>query len=198
MPADVHATLPRRETWRRGSCCRGLFRRHDATSSTTIGDSAGAASAATAATADAAVLWQNAFGADLLRRQRRSGSPGSSRATRSGAGDRTAQQPAHDRLPEDREAEAARAGRRGRVRVRHRPTDRLAMKVMLKGDMIARGKIQRALTEHAVLSTARHRSSSASTKPSTTRKLYLAMEYCAGGEFFRMLQRHPTIAWASR
>eukprot|EP01136_Pigoraptor_vietnamica_P018677 Opistho-1_new@65381 len=77
--------------------------------------------------------------------------------------------------------------------VSKKDTDELyAMKVLRKADMIERKKIKRVLTEREILATARH--------PfivtlyysfQTEDKLYFIMEYCAGGEFFRMLQRLP-------
>lgn len=77
--------------------------------------------------------------------------------------------------------------------VRHMPTGELyAMKVLTKEEMIARNKVKRVLTEREILATADH--------PfivtlygtfQSTNKLFFVMEYCAGGEFFRMLQRQP-------
>eukprot|EP01087_Luapelamoeba_hula_P018337 TRINITY_DN5898_c0_g1_i1.p1 TRINITY_DN5898_c0_g1~~TRINITY_DN5898_c0_g1_i1.p1 ORF type:complete len:556 (+),score=139.28 TRINITY_DN5898_c0_g1_i1:114-1781(+) len=77
--------------------------------------------------------------------------------------------------------------------VRHNKTEKLfAMKVLDKKEMITRNKVKRALTEREILATANH--------PfivtlyysfQTKNKLYLIMEYCAGGEFFRVLQRQP-------
>jgi len=77
--------------------------------------------------------------------------------------------------------------------VRHNKTEKLfAMKVLDKREMIKRNKVKRALTEREILATANH--------PfivtlyysfQTKNKLYLIMDYCAGGEFFRVLQRQP-------
>jgi protein-serine/threonine kinase len=66
------------------------------------------------------------------------------------------------------------------------------MKVLSKDDMIKRNKIKRVLTEREILATADH----PFIVPlycsfQTTKELCLIMEYCAGGEFFRMLQRQP-------
>jgi len=67
-----------------------------------------------------------------------------------------------------------------------------AMKIMTKSEMIARNKVKRVLTEREILTTVDH--------PfivslyycfQTKNRLYFIMEYCGGGEFFRMLQRQP-------
>ncbi|KAK4529412.1 hypothetical protein CCYA_CCYA01G0269 [Cyanidiococcus yangmingshanensis] len=67
-----------------------------------------------------------------------------------------------------------------------------AMKVLTKEEMIARNKVKRVLTEREILATAHHpfivtMYASFQTKD----RLYFIMEYCAGGEFFRVLQRQP-------
>jgi serine/threonine protein kinase len=77
--------------------------------------------------------------------------------------------------------------------VRHRASKKLyAMKILDKQEMIDRNKVKRVLTEREILATADH--------PfivtlywsfQTTDKLYFIMDYCAGGEFFRMLQKQP-------
>eukprot|EP00727_Mastigamoeba_balamuthi_P004381 m51a1_g13941 putative agc rsk rsk-unclassified protein kinase (445) ;mRNA; r:881030-882900 len=65
-----------------------------------------------------------------------------------------------------------------------------AMKVLPKKEMILRNKVKRVQTEREILSTANH--------PfivtlywsfQSTNCLYFVMEFCAGGEFFRALQR---------
>eukprot|EP01137_Pigoraptor_chileana_P009746 Opistho-2@58445 len=67
-----------------------------------------------------------------------------------------------------------------------------AMKVLRKSDMIERKKIKRVLTEREILATARHPFIvTLCYSFQTEDKLYFIMEYCAGGEFFRMLQRLP-------
>jgi len=75
--------------------------------------------------------------------------------------------------------------------VRHNETHQLyAMKVLDKREMVKRNKVKRVLTEREILCTADH--------PfiitlywsfQSVDKLYFVMEYCAGGEFFRMLQK---------
>jgi len=77
--------------------------------------------------------------------------------------------------------------------VKHIETDKLyAMKILDKKEMIKRNKVKRVLTEREILATASH--------PfivtlywsfQSADKLYFVMDYCAGGEFFRMLQRQP-------
>ncbi|KAL0490064.1 hypothetical protein AKO1_009382, partial [Acrasis kona] len=77
--------------------------------------------------------------------------------------------------------------------VRLKGTEKLfAMKVLKKEEMIKRNKVKRVLTEREILATTDH--------PFIVTlycsfqgqdKLYFIMEYCAGGEFFRMLQRQP-------
>jgi protein-serine/threonine kinase len=77
--------------------------------------------------------------------------------------------------------------------VKHIETDKLyAMKILDKKEMIKRNKVKRVLTEREILATASH--------PfivtlywsfQSADKLYFIMDYCAGGEFFRMLQRQP-------
>jgi len=69
---------------------------------------------------------------------------------------------------------------------------RYAMKVMGKQDMIARKKVKRALTEREILSTADHPfivTLYYSFQSNT--KLVFIMQYCAGGEFYRVIQRQP-------
>jgi protein-serine/threonine kinase len=77
--------------------------------------------------------------------------------------------------------------------VRMKDSDQLyAMKVLDKREMISRNKVKRAMTEREILATASHpfivtlyysfQSGS---------KLYFVMDFCAGGEFFRMLQKQP-------
>jgi len=69
---------------------------------------------------------------------------------------------------------------------------RYAMKVMGKADMIARKKVKRALTEREILSTADHPfivTLYYSFQSKT--KLVFVMQYCAGGEFYRVIQKQP-------
>eukprot|EP01117_Protostelium_nocturnum_P000627 TRINITY_DN1072_c0_g1_i1.p1 TRINITY_DN1072_c0_g1~~TRINITY_DN1072_c0_g1_i1.p1 ORF type:complete len:371 (+),score=111.80 TRINITY_DN1072_c0_g1_i1:177-1289(+) len=75
--------------------------------------------------------------------------------------------------------------------VKHKQSGKFyAMKVLDKHEMISRNKVKRVHTEREILSTADH--------PfivtlywsfQSTSHLYFVMEYCAGGEFFRMLQK---------
>lgn len=78
--------------------------------------------------------------------------------------------------------------------VKHNETGKLyAMKVLSKEEMIARNKVSGVLTEREILSTSDH--------PSivtlyycfqSTTKLIFIMEYCAGGEFYKVIQRQPS------
>jgi len=75
--------------------------------------------------------------------------------------------------------------------VRHKETQKVyAMKILNKTEMIKRNKVKRVLTEREILATSNH--------PfivtlywsfQSNERLYFLMDYCAGGEFFRMLQR---------
>lgn len=67
-----------------------------------------------------------------------------------------------------------------------------AMKVLSKEEMVAMNKVQRVMTEREILSSSDH--------PfivtlyycfQSTKKLIFIMEYCAGGEFYRVIQRQP-------
>ncbi|KAI7824185.1 kinase-like domain-containing protein [Kickxella alabastrina] len=77
--------------------------------------------------------------------------------------------------------------------VRHKETGKLyAMKVLAKAEMIKRNKIKRVLAEQEILATANfpfivtlyHTFQS-------DERLYFCMDYCIGGEFFRVLQSRP-------
>ncbi|KAJ2161405.1 serine/threonine protein kinase, AGC [Coemansia sp. RSA 552] len=77
--------------------------------------------------------------------------------------------------------------------VRQKETGRLyAMKVLSKAEMIKRNKIKRVLAEQEILATANfpfivtlyHTFQS-------DERLYFCMDYCIGGEFFRVLQSRP-------
>lgn len=78
--------------------------------------------------------------------------------------------------------------------VREKATNRLyAMKVLSKKEMIQRNKIKRALAEQEILATSNH--PFIVTLYHTFQSedyLYLCMEYCMGGEFFRALQTRKT------
>lgn len=77
--------------------------------------------------------------------------------------------------------------------VRLKGTEKLyAMKVLTKEEMILRNKVKRVMTEREILATANHPfivTMYASFQ--TADRLCFVMEYCAGGEFFRVLQRQP-------
>eukprot|EP01096_Ripella_sp_DP13-Kostka_P002808 TRINITY_DN1392_c0_g1_i1.p1 TRINITY_DN1392_c0_g1~~TRINITY_DN1392_c0_g1_i1.p1 ORF type:complete len:488 (-),score=224.68 TRINITY_DN1392_c0_g1_i1:75-1481(-) len=77
--------------------------------------------------------------------------------------------------------------------VRHKPTGLpYAMKVMSKREMIARNKIQRALTEREILATTHHPFIVTMSHCFQNQEfLFFVMDYCAGGEFFRALQKQP-------
>eukprot|EP01129_Flabellula_baltica_P017080 TRINITY_DN935_c0_g1_i1.p1 TRINITY_DN935_c0_g1~~TRINITY_DN935_c0_g1_i1.p1 ORF type:complete len:624 (-),score=149.63 TRINITY_DN935_c0_g1_i1:1006-2877(-) len=78
--------------------------------------------------------------------------------------------------------------------VKHNTTEKLyAMKVLSKEEMLARNKVDGVLTEREILCTSDH--------PSivtlyycfqSTTKLIFIMEYCAGGEFYKVIQRQPS------
>ncbi|KAJ2809094.1 serine/threonine protein kinase, AGC [Coemansia guatemalensis] len=77
--------------------------------------------------------------------------------------------------------------------VRQKETGKLyAMKVLTKAEMIKRNKIKRVLAEQEILATANfpfivtlyHTFQS-------DERLYFCMDYCIGGEFFRVLQSRP-------
>lgn len=78
--------------------------------------------------------------------------------------------------------------------VREKASSRLyAMKILNKKEMIERNKIKRALAEQEILATSNHPFivtlyHSFQLEDS----LYLCMEYCMGGEFFRALQTRET------
>jgi len=67
-----------------------------------------------------------------------------------------------------------------------------AMKVLTKEEMIRRNKVKRVMTEREILATANHPfivTMYASYQTAT--RLCFIMEFCEGGEFFRVLQRQP-------
>ncbi|KAK9455538.1 kinase-like domain-containing protein [Dipodascopsis uninucleata] len=74
--------------------------------------------------------------------------------------------------------------------VREKKTSRLyAMKVLSKREMIKRNKIKRALAEQEILATSNHPFIVTLYHSfQSDEYLYLCMEYCMGGEFFRALQ----------
>eukprot|EP00188_Purpureofilum_apyrenoidigerum_P002416 Plantae.Rhodophyta-Purpureofilum_apyrenoidigerum.ctg2496.p1 GENE.Plantae.Rhodophyta-Purpureofilum_apyrenoidigerum.ctg2496~~Plantae.Rhodophyta-Purpureofilum_apyrenoidigerum.ctg2496.p1 ORF type:complete len:505 (-),score=122.14 Plantae.Rhodophyta-Purpureofilum_apyrenoidigerum.ctg2496:1692-3206(-) len=67
-----------------------------------------------------------------------------------------------------------------------------AMKTLTKEEMIARNKVKRVMTEREILATANHPfivTMYASFQ--TSERLCFVMEFCEGGEFFRVLQKQP-------
>ncbi|KAF2428809.1 Pkinase-domain-containing protein [Tothia fuscella] len=74
--------------------------------------------------------------------------------------------------------------------VREKKSSRLyAMKVLSKKEMIKRNKIKRALAEQEILATSNHPFIVTLYHSFQSEDhLYLCMEYCSGGEFFRALQ----------
>lgn len=74
--------------------------------------------------------------------------------------------------------------------VREKETNKLyAMKVLSKKEMIQRNKIKRALAEQEILATSNHPFIVTLYHSFQSEDyLYLCMEYCMGGEFFRALQ----------
>ncbi|KAL1953883.1 hypothetical protein VTO42DRAFT_2069 [Malbranchea cinnamomea] len=77
--------------------------------------------------------------------------------------------------------------------VREKKSNRLyAMKVLSKQEMIKRNKIKRALAEQEILATSNHPFIVTLYHSFQSEEhLYLCMEYCSGGEFFRALQTRP-------
>lgn len=77
--------------------------------------------------------------------------------------------------------------------VREKKSSRLyAMKVLSKKEMIKRNKIKRALAEQEILATSNHPFIVTLYHSFQSEDhLYLCMEYCSGGEFFRALQARP-------
>lgn len=67
-----------------------------------------------------------------------------------------------------------------------------AMKVLSKAEMVKRNKIKRVLAEQAILVSSNHPFIVPLYHTFQSKDyLYLCMEYCAGGEFFRTLQSRP-------
>jgi protein-serine/threonine kinase len=77
--------------------------------------------------------------------------------------------------------------------VRLKGTDQLyAMKVLEKDEMIKKNKVKRVLTEREVLATADHPFIVTLYYSFQSKdKLFFIMQYCAGGEFYRLIQRQP-------
>ena len=77
--------------------------------------------------------------------------------------------------------------------VREKKTEKLfAMKVLSKKEMIKRNKIKRVMAEQEILSTSNHPFIVTLYHSfQSDDYLYLCMEYCMGGEFFRALQTRP-------
>jgi hypothetical protein len=77
--------------------------------------------------------------------------------------------------------------------VRMKGTDDLyAMKLIKKYDMVQRNKVKRILTEREILATADHPFIvSLYYSFQSQHSLVFIMEYCAGGEFYRLIQRQP-------
>ncbi|KAI9595221.1 kinase-like domain-containing protein [Syncephalis fuscata] len=77
--------------------------------------------------------------------------------------------------------------------VKKKTSDRLyALKVLSKQEMIKRKKIKRALAEQEILASSNHPFIITLYHSfQSDDYLYLCMEYCLGGEFFRVLQSRP-------
>ncbi|KAI9321560.1 kinase-like domain-containing protein [Dichotomocladium elegans] len=77
--------------------------------------------------------------------------------------------------------------------VKQKDTNRLyALKVLSKKEMIRRNKIKRAYAEQAILASVSHPFIVPLYHSFQSKNyLYLCMEFCVGGEFFRALQRKP-------
>ncbi|CAX44083.1 probable serine/threonine-protein kinase, putative [Candida dubliniensis CD36] len=78
--------------------------------------------------------------------------------------------------------------------VREKSSNKLyAMKILNKKEMIERNKIKRALAEQEILATSNHPFIVTLYHSFQSKDhLYLCMEYCMGGEFFRALQTRDT------
>ena len=78
--------------------------------------------------------------------------------------------------------------------VKEKATNKLfAMKILSKKEMIERNKIKRALAEQEILATSNHPFIVTLYHSFQSEDhLYLCMEYCMGGEFFRALQTRET------
>ncbi|KAI5961028.1 NRC2 [Candida pseudojiufengensis] len=78
--------------------------------------------------------------------------------------------------------------------VREKQSNKLyAMKILSKKEMIERNKIKRALAEQEILATSNHPFIVTLYHSFQSKEyLYLCMEYCMGGEFFRALQTRET------
>jgi len=86
------------------------------------------------------------------------------------------------------------AGAVGRVYLTKRSSDNaaFAVKVVSKSEMIAKNKVRRALTEREILATADFPFIVSVYYTFTSHdNLYMAMEVCAGGEFYKLLLRQP-------
>lgn len=67
-----------------------------------------------------------------------------------------------------------------------------AMKVINKADMLARNKLKRVYTEREILATTHHPFIvNLHCSFTDSENIYFVMHYCAGGQFFKMLQRQP-------
>eukprot|EP00732_Lithocolla_globosa_P003785 Lithocolla_globosa_v1_NODE_3183_length_1738_cov_15.576946.p1 type:complete len:449 gc:universal NODE_3183_length_1738_cov_15.576946:137-1483(+) len=67
-----------------------------------------------------------------------------------------------------------------------------AMKVLSKDEMLRRKKVKRAMTERDILMSANHPFIVSMYHSFQSKDfLFFVMEYCAGGEFFRTLQKQP-------
>ncbi|CAD6885517.1 unnamed protein product [Tilletia laevis] len=77
--------------------------------------------------------------------------------------------------------------------VREKKSDRLyAMKVLSKKEMLKRNKVKRVMAEQEILATSNHPFIVTLFHSFQSEDyLYLCMEYCMGGEFFRALQTRP-------
>jgi serine/threonine protein kinase len=72
------------------------------------------------------------------------------------------------------------------------PTELFAMKVVNKKDVIKRGKAKRVMLERDILASTNHPFIVTMYRAMQTKdRLYFFLQYCPGGEFFRMLRRQP-------
>ncbi|KAA0159288.1 hypothetical protein FNF28_05923 [Cafeteria roenbergensis] len=82
------------------------------------------------------------------------------------------------------------------MQVRHRPSGAVfAMKVLRKSSLVKRGQVARTLTERDILASAAHPFVvGLRCAMQTSRKLYLCMDFVAGGDFFTLLSRRGAVA----
>jgi serine/threonine protein kinase len=81
------------------------------------------------------------------------------------------------------------------MQVRHKPTGRVfAMKVLRKSSLVKRGQVIRTITERDILAATKHPFVvGLECALQTSRKLYLCLDFVAGGDFFTLLSRRGAV-----